>query len=517
MRCTCRNRTSDVGKWLCLSASVLLASPVSGQTQPGLLQEWVRAANPGNRDGLLNIMETEELLVPPFHSSLGTSWWTGSQNPGWNAPQYPAEVIDALDNPGDNESYVVRATGEIYIPESGTYRFADGNDDYTYWAVDVDRSGVAGDDLDEVLIDDNEWTNLQRTENNGGGGLGEIDVDVPAGGEWLAVEYLMGEAVGTDASVIYWDYGVDGGGLNAAVGFPELPEDAVGLAEAENYLIPDSHLRAPAGPLPSGPGHYVAGLGRIGQNSLQGGIANEVVSGGGEPQAGLLQEWVRQNNPGNRDALVDLVENEELIVPAFHSSDGTSWWTGSQSPGWLVPKYPSEVIDQLDNPNDNNGYVVRLTGELFIPESGTYVFADGNDDYTYWAVDADRSGVAGDDRTEVLINDNAWTNLQRSTNSGGSGYGEVEINVSPGGDWIAVEFLLGESVGTDAGVIYWDYDADGGGLNAAEGFPQARDEAADLYNAEGWLIPDTHLRLRRGRSGKGGSHQPAGPQHPLRV
>ena len=55
----------------------------------------------------------------------------------------------------------------------------------------------------------------------------------------------MGEGGGTDAGVMYWDYDPQGGGLNARDGFPEVPEDSiVDLAEAEAWLIPDTHLRA---------------------------------------------------------------------------------------------------------------------------------------------------------------------------------------------------------------------------------------------------------------------------------
>ena len=475
---------------------LMLATLLFGQTQPGLLQEWVGVANPGNRDAIVDLIENEGLLVPPFHASDGVSWWTGNQASGWDVPRYPAEVIASLSSATDAGNYVVRSTGEILIPESGTYRFADGNDDYAYWAIDLDGSGVAGDDFDEVIIDDNAWTSVQRTENNGGGGFGEVEIDVPAEGAWLSVEFLAGEGVGSDAGVMYWDYGTDGGGLNAADGFPDFTEDPIDPVEGENWLIPDTHLRAPAGPAISGPANYVAGWGRIGVNDENGGQANEVLGPGGELQPGLLQEWVNLPNPGNRAAIIDLIENEELIVDPFHSSDGTTWWTGNQAPGWEAPQYPIEIAEEVGFPTDFSDYVVRATGEIFIPESGLYRFADANDDYAYWAVDGDKSGVAGDSLGEVIIDDNAWTDVLRTQNAGGHGLGEIEIQVAEGGEWVKVEFLAGEGGGTDAGIMYWDYDVDGGGLNAADGFPELTGDPidTDILDAERLLIPDTHLR-----------------------
>ncbi len=224
-----------------------------GDSKSGLAQEWVNQGNPGNKAGIDSIFGSAELLVPAFQAGHGSTWWTGSDAELGELVKYPDEVQPPFNN-DNNDNYVVRATGEILIPESGTYRFTDGVDDFTYLAIDIDKSGVAGDSADEVLIEDNSWTNTLRDGNNGGGGLGEADFDVAAGGEWLAIEFNMGEGGGGDSGVIYWDYDPNapaGQRLAGAEGFPEFVEDALFPEDAENMYIPDTHLRSDIRPLVS--------------------------------------------------------------------------------------------------------------------------------------------------------------------------------------------------------------------------------------------------------------------------
>jgi hypothetical protein len=213
---------------------------------PGLAQEWYQAGNPGNKDGVDVIFEDNDPVAPAFRAGHGSTWWTGNQAPFGDLVQYPDEVQPPL-NGNNNDNYTVRATGELFIPESGTYRFSDGVDDYTYWAVDIDKSGVAGDSADEVLIDDNAWTSVFRDQNNGGQGLGEADITVAPGGEWLAVEFNMAEGGGDDAGIIYWDFNPDapaGQQVGGAVGFPELDTDPIDPTDAEQLYIPDTFLRS---------------------------------------------------------------------------------------------------------------------------------------------------------------------------------------------------------------------------------------------------------------------------------
>jgi hypothetical protein len=254
-----------------LSLGSRIENPMFGPPEigPGILQSWYSAANPGNKDGVDAVADSQEPVVPAFRASHGSSWWTGNQAPFTaDLVKYPVEVIGDTFNENDNSNYVVKASGQLFIPESGTYRFSDGIDDYTYFAVDTNKSGVAGDAVSEVLIDDNSWTGVFRNENNGGAGLGEATINVAAAGEWLNVEFAMAEGGGTDAGIIYWDYNPNapaGQRLGGNAGFPDDPTSPIDPTDAETMYIPNSHLRSDAaalikadrvGRLPNSPGGF---------------------------------------------------------------------------------------------------------------------------------------------------------------------------------------------------------------------------------------------------------------------
>lgn len=238
----------------------------------------------------------------------------------------------------------------------------------------------------------------------------------------------------------------------------------------------------------------VAGRGAIGTQSLTASIENKQL-GPASLGPGLLQEWYQANNPGNKDGVNTVFETQDPAVPAFRAA-GTSWWTGTAAEFGPLPKYPSEVQPTF-NGTDNNNYVVRSTGEILIPESGTYRFADGVDDYTYLAIDTNKSGVAGDVPEEVLIDDNDWTGVYRADNGGGTGWAETSINVGAGGEWLDVEFNMAEGGGGDAGVLYWDYNPAkpaGQRIAGGAGFPEDTTLGIDPADAEALLVPDSHLR-----------------------
>jgi hypothetical protein len=157
--------------------------------------------------------------------------------------KYPPQAVASGTNANDEEQYTVRSTGFIKIPESGNYKFTDGINDFTYLAIDADRSGVAGDSANEVIINDNAWTNLDRSAAPGGP-IGEISFsNVPAGGEWLALEFNMAEGTGTDAGIIYWDYDTVGNaGVGGATGFPATATARIAAANLPNLYIPNDYL-----------------------------------------------------------------------------------------------------------------------------------------------------------------------------------------------------------------------------------------------------------------------------------
>ncbi|MCA9149317.1 MAG: PEP-CTERM sorting domain-containing protein [Planctomycetales bacterium] len=237
----------------------------------------------------------------------------------------------------------------------------------------------------------------------------------------------------------------------------------------------------------------VFGRDNIGDQAVTGDRTNPVYGPAGDSGPGLVQEWFAVGNPGNKGAIDDIANNNSPVVAPFRNASGTTWWSGSDAPvGGDMLNYPDEVQPQLvDN------YTVRLTGEIKIDESGTYRFADGVDDYTYLAIDLDKSGVAGDDPSEVLIDDNAWTGVYRADNGGGDGWAEADIDVANGGEWLKIEFNMGEGGGGDAGIVYWDYDPnapEGQRIGGGVGFPDDTTMSIDPADAEFLLIPSTHLR-----------------------
>lgn len=231
------------------------------------------------------------------------------------------------------------------------------------------------------------------------------------------------------------------------------------------------------------PPSSVAGSG-IGNQDVSGSRSNQVFgSASSENVAGLGQSWYAVANPGSKEAIDEIFSNNDTAVPYFQAEGGT-WWSGSDDV-LDVQKYPAEV----DGVITGNNYTVKLEGEILIDESRSIQFLDGVDDFTYLAIDTDRSGVAGDSEAEVLINDNDWTNALSNGNGGGP-IVEVEFDgIAAGGEWLAIEFNMGEGGGGDSGMLYWDLaDPDGDFFPFDQGDGVADADAAFL------LIDDDHLR-----------------------
>ena len=203
--------------------------------EPGLLQEWYDvAAQPTNKGAIDTVFATSTPIVEPFRASDGSmTWWSGSADV-LDIPKYPEQLPD--DFVGD--TYAVRLTGELLVEESGTVRFLDGVDDYAYLAIDLDRSGVAGDVENEILIDDNTYTDALSVAN-GGAPIVEADFEgVAAGGEWFNVEFNMAEGGGGDSGMLYWD------ALDEDLVFPDSQGTGVFDLDAFFLVIPETHLRS---------------------------------------------------------------------------------------------------------------------------------------------------------------------------------------------------------------------------------------------------------------------------------
>jgi len=212
-------------------------SDLSEETATGLGQSWYAVANPGSKEGVDAIFQTNERAVPYFQAESGITWWSGSDIVS-DVPQYPSEVDGVIT--GDN--YTVKLEGEILIEESGPIRFLDGVDDFTYLAIDLDRSGTAGDNEEEVLINDDSWTNALSV-GNGGAPIVEVDFEnIADDGEWLAIEFNMAEAGGGDHGMLYWD------AQDEDDFFPVDQGEGVADLDAFVFMIPDTHLRSPVEP-----------------------------------------------------------------------------------------------------------------------------------------------------------------------------------------------------------------------------------------------------------------------------
>lgn len=236
------------------------------------------------------------------------------------------------------------------------------------------------------------------------------------------------------------------------------------------------------------------GSGEIGSNTVSSERGNHVFGEGGDPVPGLGQSWYANGNPGSKAGVDAIVASNERAVPYFQA-ENTSWWTGNSDEIEGIPAYPAQVlagdppafVDSGAGARVDN-YTVKLDGELKIEESGTYRFLDGVDDYTYLAIDLDRSGTAGDSDGEVLIDDNAWTN-SLSTANGGAPIVEADIQDVPAdGEWLNIQFIAAEGGGGDSGILYWDF------FDEDEFFPLDQGEGVFAEDAPGFLIPDSHLR-----------------------
>jgi hypothetical protein len=149
-----------------------------------------------------------------------------------------------------------------------------------------------------------------------------------------------------------------------------------------------------------------------------------------------------------------------------------SWWGNANPPPAGIEKYPDVFnlpADTNNNANNQENYSVDASGQIFIPEAGTYKFKDGVDDYTYLNIDGD-----------TLIDDNNWTGPNGSDNGGSP---IVEKSFAAAG-WYDFTFRMAEGGGGDAGVLYWDHNN--------TDFPASQTAAAGL----GALIPAENFRHR---------------------
>ena len=315
------------------------------------------------------------------------------------------------------------------------------------------------------------------------------EVDVPyvvdtVGTEDASFSFVNGLDMTVDSSPI----GNPTAGNNFTIAgngrFREVSDADVSEIIIYDRVLTDSELSSVRGHLYDKYG-VTLDVGQAGTTATEnlGGVLTDVVRedvGGTQP--GLLHQWYGRNNPGSYNAVTAFYDFnaepralESPDVTAFNPSN--TWWTGNQSPvlnadgDVVAPQYPIEVIDQarpdggVFNGGNNDNYVTALSGQIRIERNGTYLFTDGVDDLSVLAIDINRDGVFDDFDDEFLINDNAWTTVNRENNNGGfttndGNYVEAIFEDIDEADestqWFDIEIVVGEGGGDDAGIIYWN-------------------------------------------------------------
>ena len=362
----------------------LVFSEPSGPLGPGLGQSWYAVGNPGSKAGVDNIAFSNERLVPYFRAEDGT-WWTGSGDLS-DIHKYPVET----DVPGqfegaNRDNYTVVLTGEILIEED-TIRFLDGVDDFTYLAIDIDNSGTAGDDPNEVLINDNAWTNAN---SSGNGGAPIVQADFPNKG-WLAMEFAMAEGGGGDHGMLYWD------ALDEDEVFPENQGDGVDDLDAFFLQIPDTHLQSHEVPSELISGDFVGSLPAIPQGweiDVNADGTSDVFALAANPDDDVYTSildvdgvvfHVNATGEFSEGDTVKILDAEQITGTATVATVG---WSFDAATGSLVF---GDVVGPCD-PNtqgdlDGNG-IVEFGDFLIL--SGNFGSNTGNPDHTIGDIDCD--------------------------------------------------------------------------------------------------------------------------------
>lgn len=485
---------------LCVASSALAQDITSGD--PGF---FVRAID---TSGTVNSYETHNNVlalgdVLQVHDSV-------QEVLNFNGSGFP----DDLDWPTElAEDFVVRGIADVTIP-AGNWGVGWGSDDGGQLSLPgvefVTRFNTAGDlqPDDQLIYDGNRGYNTT---------WGSFSLDEPLD---TTLNVSMWERGGGDNFDVFFidlgeQYDIEAADLTDAATDTPSQENLWSLIAAQGSDFDDEfqanwNPRVPAVipgvAIPVSPGQKISGVGSDFTTEEVGGV-----------QEGLLHYWYGRNNPGSLEGVNAFYELgvgpiEDPDVPPFNPEN--TWWTGNQAAleggTTPAPKYPVNILDQprLDggtfSGDDINNYTTVLTGELRVPRDGEYLFADGIDDLTVVAIDANQDGEFDPD-TEIVINDNAWTNLQRDANNGGfttngGEYIPISFDVPEDGNcddpenaadgcWFKIEVIAAEGGGTDAGIIYWNENADiDFPAPAGDGRQIADEDIQEL------AIPEDHMR-----------------------
>ncbi|YCM46920.1 hypothetical protein V2O64_25725 (plasmid) [Verrucomicrobiaceae bacterium 227] len=138
---------------------------------------------------------------------------------------------------GDQGNYAVEMTGQIHIPSDAdrdgkeSISFHDGVDDFVYLAID----GIQ-------LIEDNLWSNVAGTGNNGGT-LVTMDVSDAKfdDGEWVDFRMVTWETGGGDDAILVWD-ALDRTGSDSVTGGVDAAQNSyLGATLADGAQVSFAH------------------------------------------------------------------------------------------------------------------------------------------------------------------------------------------------------------------------------------------------------------------------------------
>ena len=181
--------------------------------------------------------------------------------------------------------------------------------------------------------------------------------------------------------------------------------------------------------------------------------------------------------------VIDLTTYFDLNTPDLPVFTSVHPFVGTfEMGGFSVDATNYTTTPEIINAGYNAGTsrAVRWTGEIFLPEAGTYNFLEGVDQNALLIIDG-----------QTLIDDADWTQFNAT---GGAEAGTAgSITVGTGG-WYSFLYAMSESGGSNHSALYWDYDANNGGLNSNTDFPALSGGLAAGAAGTGALIPTANVR-----------------------
>jgi hypothetical protein len=228
-------------KHICLIALFGVASASSSHAAfvSGVSTEYHHGAGVQNLTTYFDANTPDLPIFTSVHPFIGTFEMGGFSVGGTGGYVAAPEIVGAGYSAGTSRA--VRWTGEINLPEAGTYNFVEGIDQNALLIID-----------DITLIDDGDWTQFNATGGNEAGTVGTITITTPG---WYSFLFAMSESGGSNHSALYWDYDPDaaGSGLNANADFPTIsgPNGLATSAAGTGALIPTAYVRTNVVPEPS--------------------------------------------------------------------------------------------------------------------------------------------------------------------------------------------------------------------------------------------------------------------------